>query len=100
MVFAYGSDGFARERVVPHNLNVMGYPFPSYTLAVSSFFLLFFVFAISFLVSFTNLSIFKLQPIIQEHEELVWLAGNLKLEVTNYSRDLYGLGGVAHLGQW
>ena len=28
----------------------------------------------------------------------MWLAGNLKLEVTNYSRDLYGPGGVAHLG--
>ena len=26
------------------------------------------------------------------------LAGNLKLEVTNYSRELYSLGGVAHLG--
>ena len=26
---------------------------------------------------------------------MVWLAGNLKLEMTNYSRELYGLGGVA-----
>ena len=26
------------------------------------------------------------------------LARNLKLEVTNYSRELYSLGGVAHLG--
>ena len=26
------------------------------------------------------------------------LAGNLKLEVTNYSRELYSLGGVAYLG--
>jgi len=26
----------------------------------------------------------------------VWLARNLKLEVTNYSRELYGPGGVAH----
>ena len=24
------------------------------------------------------------------------MAGNLKLEVTNYSRSLYGLGGAAH----
>ena len=24
------------------------------------------------------------------------MVGNLKLEVTNYSRELYGLGGVAH----
>jgi len=43
-------------------------------------------------------SFFELQPTIQEHEELVWLAENLKLEVTNYSRDLYGPGGVALLG--
>ena len=28
----------------------------------------------------------------------MWLARNLKLEVTNYSRELYGPGGVAHLG--
>ena len=27
---------------------------------------------------------------MQEHEELVWLAGNLELEVTEYSRQLYG----------
>ena len=27
----------------------------------------------------------------------MWLAGNLKLEVTNYSRKLCSLGGVAHL---
>ena len=46
----------------------------------------------------TNPSFFKLQPTIQEHEELVWLAGNLKLEVTKYSRELYGPGGVAHPG--
>ena len=26
------------------------------------------------------------------------MAGNLKLEVTNYLRDLYGLGGTAHPG--
>ena len=28
---------------------------------------------------------------------MVWLVGNLKLEVTNYSRKLCSLGGVAHL---
>ena len=28
----------------------------------------------------------------------MWLAKNLKLEVTNYSRELYSPGGVAHLG--
>ncbi|KAK9984082.1 hypothetical protein SO802_033607 [Lithocarpus litseifolius] len=66
-VYAYGSNGFARERVMPRNLNVMGYPFPPNTRA----------------------------PTIQEHKELVWLAGNLKLEVTNYSRELYNPGGVA-----
>ena len=32
------------------------------------------------------------------YEELVWLVGNLKLEVTNYLRELYGPRGVAHLG--
>ena len=26
----------------------------------------------------------------------MWLAGNLKLEVTNYLMELYGLGEVAH----
>ena len=48
--------------------------------------------------SATNPSFFELQPTIQEHKELVWLAGNLKLEVTNYSRYLYGPRGVAHPG--
>ena len=28
----------------------------------------------------------------------MWLVGNLKLEVTDYSRELYSHGGVAHLG--
>ena len=28
----------------------------------------------------------------------MWLVENLKLEVTNYSRELYGPGGVAHPG--
>ena len=37
-----------------------------------------------------------MQPTIQEHEELVWLAGNLKLELTNNLRELYGPGGGAH----
>ena len=50
------------------------------------------------MVSVTNPSFFDLQPTTQEHKELVWLAGNLKLEVTNYSRELYGPGEVAHLG--
>ena len=29
---------------------------------------------------------------------MVWLAGNLKLEVTNYLRELYGPRGEAHPG--
>ena len=29
---------------------------------------------------------------------MVWLAGNLKLELTNYSRELYSPRGVAYLG--
>ena len=79
---------------MPHNPNVMGYPFPPNTRAVSSFsFCLFFLCFLSL-----NRSFFELQPTIQEHEELIWLAGNLKLEVTNYSRSLYDPGGAAHLG--
>ena len=46
----------------------------------------------------TNPSFFKLQPTIQEHKELVWLAGNLKLKVTNYSRNLYYPRGAAYPG--
>ena len=38
---------------------------------------------------FNNLSS-KIQPIIQEHEKLVLLMGNLKLELTEYSWQLYG----------
>ena len=38
-----------------------------------------------------NLS-FKIQPIVQEHEELVLFAGNLKLELIKYSQQLYGGG--------
>ena len=83
---------------MPRSPNVMGYPFPPNTRAVSSFFPLSSLFAqISLLVSFTN-PFFKLQPTIQEHEDLVWLARNLTFKVTNYSRELYGLGEVAHLG--
>ena len=84
---------------MPRNPNVMGYPFPPSTQAVSSFPVFSFSFChSSLLVLVTNTSFFDLQPTIQEHEELVWLAGNLKSEVTNYSRELYGLGGVAHPG--
>lgn len=31
-----------------------------------------------------------------EHEDLVWLIGNLKLEVMEYSGEIYGLGGYAY----
>ena len=73
----------------------MGYPFPRNTRVVSYFFhLFFFLLALSLWV--TNPSFFKLQLTIQEYEELVWLAGNLKLEVTNYSRSLYSLRGVSY----
>ena len=41
-------------------------------------------------------SSFQIQPITQEHEELVWLAGNLKLEVTEYSRRIYSPKEFAH----
>ncbi|KAK9988574.1 hypothetical protein SO802_028813 [Lithocarpus litseifolius] len=61
-VYAYGPNGFAREHVMPHNPNVMGYPFP---------------------------------PNTRANEEL---ARNLKLKVTNYSRNLYNPRGVAYLG--
>ena len=46
----------------------------------------------------TNPSFFELHPSIQEHKELIWLARNLKLEVTNYSRSLYSPRGAAHPG--
>jgi len=44
-----------------------------------------------------TLSYFQIQATVQEHEELVWLAGNFKLEVTEYSRRIYGPGGFAYL---
>ena len=93
-VYAYGPDSFAREHTMPCNPNVIGYPFQSNTRAASSSFpLFFFLLAVSPFFSVTNPSFFELQPTIQDHEELVWLARNLKLEVTNYSRSLFGLRG-------
>ncbi|KAK9996839.1 hypothetical protein SO802_021525 [Lithocarpus litseifolius] len=35
---------------------------------------------------------------LSKSKKLVWLAGNLKLEVTQYSKDLYGLEGLAYPG--
>ena len=84
---------------MPHNLKVVSYPFSPNTLAVNSFFPFSSLFLPKFsFIPVSNPSFFELQPTIQEHEELVWLARNLKLEVTNYSRELYSPRGVAHLG--
>ena len=47
-----------------------------------------------------TMSSFKSQPTIQKHEELVLLVGNLKLEVTEYSRSLYGLEGTTYPGNY
>ena len=33
-----------------------------------------------------------------KHEELIWLTGNLKLEVIEYSRQIYGPREHTHLG--
>ena len=84
---------------MPRNPNVIGYHFPLNTSAVSSSFPLFF-FSSCCLTFFpvTNPSFFELQSTIQEHEKLVWLAGNLKLGVTNYSRSLYGPRKAAYPG--
>ena len=95
-VYAYGLDGIVRERALPCNPNVMGNLFPPNTQVVGPSLPLFFCYLSFF--SITNPSFFELQPTIQEHEELVWLAGNLKQEVTNYLRSLYGLGGAAYSG--
>ncbi|KAL0016110.1 hypothetical protein SO802_003179 [Lithocarpus litseifolius] len=37
IVYAFGPDGFARERAVPRNPNVIGYPFPLNTRAVTNY---------------------------------------------------------------
>ena len=99
LVYVYILDGFARECAVGHNTNVMGYHFLKGTSTVSSFPLL----ALSFLfVSYIpqslvlTLSSFSIQPTVQEHEELVWLSGNFKLEVTEYCMRIYGPRGFAH----
>ena len=38
----------------------------------------------------SNATFPSIQPTLKEHKELVWLAGNLKLEVIGYSKLLYG----------
>ncbi|KAK9996493.1 hypothetical protein SO802_021179 [Lithocarpus litseifolius] len=78
-VYAYGFDGFARERAMPHNPNVIGYHFPPNTR-----------------VSLTLLTL-NCNPLSKSMRSWYgWL--NLKLGVTNYSRNLYGPRGVAYLG--
>ena len=96
--YAYGLDGFTHERVVGRNTNVMGYPFLKGTRAVSSLPLIFLL-----LLSFPYISsslvltsvLFHIQSTVQEHEELVQLARNFKLELTKYSRQSYGPRGFA-----
>ena len=85
-VYVYGPDGFAREQPIGRNINVTSYPFPDGTRTVSS---LSFFFYFSCVNTCSNNFFFKIQPTIQEYEELVWLAGNLKLELIEYSRQLY-----------
>ena len=78
-VYAYDPDGFARECPVGHNTNVTGYPFLEGTLALSF---------LSFLASLNpspNNFLSKIQPIVLEHKELVWLERKLKLELIEYS---------------
>ena len=84
-----------------YNTNVMGYTFPMSTQAMSSLLLLvlsflFFSYIPQSLV--LTLSSFSIQPLVQEHEDLVWLAKNLKLEVTKYSIWIYGPKRFAHAG--
>ena len=64
-----------------------------------SFFILVLSFLFLLLLTLVlTLSYFQIQPTIQEHEELFWLAGNLKLEVTEYSRKIYGPRGFTYPG--
>ena len=98
-VYAYGPNGFACEHVVGHNTNVMAYPFLKGTQVVSSLPSLTLSFLSSYLlITYSNIVFFSIQPTIQEHEEHVQLVGNLKLQVTEYSRQMYGPRGLAYLG--
>ena len=88
-VYDYEWDEVTGERLVEpkcHGLPIpwrdMSYAFPyPYHLH----FLLYILLAQS-----NTVSLSKNQPTIAEHEDLVWLAGNLKLEVIKCSRQLYG----------
>ena len=50
-IYAYDPNGFSRKHMVGRNINVMGYPFPERTRAVSSLPL----FALSFPLSLNHL---------------------------------------------
>ena len=52
-IYTYDPYGFAWERVIPLNPNVMGYPFPPNTQAVSFFFPLFFLFLLFLFLSYS-----------------------------------------------
>ena len=90
--YAYGPNGFTREIPVGRNTNVTGYPFLEGTQVVSS--LLFFLYSSCISQPLSQHCPLSIRPTLQEYEELVWLARNLKLEVTEYSRQLYGGEGV------
>lgn len=63
----------------------------------------FFIFTLcTFFSAFLRLvltsSYFQIQCTIEEHKKLVWLVGDLKLEVTEYFKQIYGPDGYAQLG--
>ena len=55
------------------------YPYPLHFLLCISF-------SLAFLRLVLTLPSFQIQPIVAEHEKLVWLTRNFKLEATEYSR--------------
>ena len=84
-VYTYDLDDFARERPVRRNTNVMGYPFPKGTGQWVLFHPCSFSFLFLHLNTCSNNLSFKIQPTVQEHEELILLTRNLKLKLTEYS---------------
>ena len=77
------------------NPNFMGYPFPQDTRAVSSLYPYPLHFLLSIPQACHNIIYFQIQPTVAKHKELVWLNGNLKLEVTKYSKQIYRPSGYA-----
>ena len=64
-----------------------------------SFFILVLSFLFLLLLTLVlTLSSFQIQPTVQEQEKLVWLTRNVKLEVTKYSRQIYGPRGFTYSG--